>query len=203
MSGLSPSHHYQPHRLSHSHLVTTAGDSNASSGGRTLGDYEREIMELRTAMETLQMKLGEAERKLEERNKRRKRDASADEQFDDEEEEEKEERVKEAVNRLALEEDRLRREQVAPAPSATSERRVSPFSSSDRERMILMQQRKVSSLDAANARLGEELGRMEQQQQEGGGVMRVAVVPSQHQNLQQDAPRTVDELLDSLHSTPI
>ncbi len=113
VSSLSPGHHCHPtqhHRLSHSHLATTA---DQSSSNKTLGDYEREILELRSAMETLQIKLGEAERKLEERGGgKRRRESGGDEEEEEEEEDDKEERVKEAVNRLAAEEERLRREQV-------------------------------------------------------------------------------------------
>ncbi len=96
MSGLSPSHQCQPHRLSHSHLAT--------SGTRTLGDYEREILELRTAMQALQTKLGEAERKLQEKKKK----GAEEEDNEEDDEDDDEARMRKAINRLSIEENKLR-----------------------------------------------------------------------------------------------
>ncbi len=73
----------------------------------------------------------------------------------------------------------------------------------DRERMILMQQRKVASIDAAASRLAEEGGRMGQRMASSSGGVRVVVGQPTPQNQQQEDPRTVEQLLDSLHSTPI
>jgi hypothetical protein len=146
-------HHY-PHQYVSTGNVSAASASNANS--RTLGDYEREILELRSAMESLQAKLGEAERKLAERRRRDTNDppqplaASADETT-----RRAEDRVREAVNRLAAEEDKLRRDQqestAAAAQGATR---------AEKEALVLMQQRKVATLEEAEGRLAAETARL-------------------------------------------
>jgi len=147
--------------------VSTSNVSNVQN--RTLGDYEREILELRSAMEALQAKLGEAEKKLEERRLRESAENVT---------RVAEDKVREAVNRLAAEEDKLRREQQGQAAKS---------SRNEKETLILMQQRKVATLEDAEGRLNEEVTRLKTDLSRGA----------------QRDPQTVEELLDSLHSTPI
>merc|ERR1712241_1634411 len=61
--------------------------------------------------------------------------------------------TKEVVDKLRFEEDKLRREQLEMTSASDD-----PIA--DKERMILMQQKKIAALDAANKRLLEELTRI-------------------------------------------
>lgn len=162
------------------HNTVQRGGAAKSSANKSLSDYESEIMELRSAMETLQVKLGEAERKLQE-----KQGISATQ----------EESVREIMRRLASEEDQLRRDQAANLNG----------DSSDKEMMILMQQRKIASLDEANGRLVEELNKLGEKMTQKT-ITKLPGVPantSSPSSEDSNTPRTVDELIDSLHSTPI
>lgn len=163
----------------------SAGGGGNGQNNKSLSDYESEILELRSAMESLQMKLVEAEEKLQSRS-RTSRTASG----------EAEDGVKEILSRLTREEDQLRRDQTNLRGDT-----------SDKERMIVMQQRKIAALDEANGRLVSELNRIgelqQQQQQQGGGSSSSEVVVVGGCASPAAAPKTVDELLDSLHSTPI
>ena len=122
-----------------------------------------------------------------------------------------EDQVQEIVDRLAFEEDQLRRDQMDLSGDL-----------GDKERMIVMQQRKIAALDEANGRLVAELNRLGERLGGGGGgggnnVTQVTVnsgdpnvtvttmsPTKSHQNLVEDeTPKTVEQLLDSLHSTPI
>jgi hypothetical protein len=148
-------------------------------------------------MEVLRVKLGDAESRLQ-------HESSGG----------KEGEVRVIVNRLADEEDQLRRAEQAANSSVLQQPAGQQLS--DKERMILMQQRKIASLDEANSRLVHELSRLgdklekttrlaaresgnEQQQQQQmafGGVQL-------QQTSDPTTPKTVEELIDSLHSTPI
>ena len=174
--------------------------SQTSQNNKSLSDYESEIHDLRSAMETLQIKLGEAEGKLQ-----TKRDPCHEETH-----------VKEILNRLVREEDQLRRDQS----------NMSANDLSDKERMILMQQKKIAALDEANSRLVEELNRLGEKlngaagqvggnssgrldltsrtviSTGGAGCLDMTKQPKKKNSIQ-ETPKTVDELLDSLHSTPI
>ena len=70
-----------------------ACDDAGSPAGKSLTDYEREISELRTAMETLKVKLTEAESRLVQESSSQRAEGE----------------VRVIVNRLAEDEDQLRR----------------------------------------------------------------------------------------------
>lgn len=223
---------------------------------KCLSDYEHEILELRSAMEQLQFKLSEAERRLHTQGK----DLTVSVTH------QREEEAKKIVARLMQEEDHLRREHLDLQSSCDD-------AIGEKERMILMQQKKIAALDAANVRLLEELNRMTQRSPQpiaaggggsstasGGSFVSVTTNPggpnitsintssnsvstsssvhdrrfsspsstisssssstampsnrsitvitngepaSSGSSSVQETPKTVDELLDSLHSTPI
>lgn len=229
------------------HLPTThrsSVTSNGATGGssvvkvKSMSDYEAEILQMREEMQQLQCKLVEAELRLNTTNQR-------------------EVEAKEVVDKLRKEEDKLRREQM----DMSSEDPIA-----DKERMILMQQKKIAALDAANKRLLEELTRMSQVTTTPASTTKVSVTtnppttvgglnvtsintssntvshdrrvsssstssnksitvitngeatvtasaatssaapPNSHaksNSMTQETPKTVDELLDSLHSTSI
>lgn len=137
-------------------------------------------MELRSAMETLQIKLGEAERKLQQKNEKKM--------------ESDENQVKDIVNRLSREEDQLRRDQCTMNASL-----------SEKESMVLMQQHKCAALDEANVKLVQELNKVGEKVNETGmPSLGQAGLPRRKSSVsEENTPKTVDELLDSLHSTPI
>ncbi|CAB4065495.1 Disabled homolog 2-interacting protein [Lepeophtheirus salmonis] len=149
---------------------------------RSLTEYESEILELRSNMESLQHKLNETERKL-------RVVANKDESN----------HVNRTLQRLSIEEDMLRRQEIN--------------SLGDKEMMILMQQKKIAALDDANGRLKTELTRLgdklkqQQQQAEFMSVVHSGDSPvrvfHKSSSVSMETPKTVDELLDSLHSTPI
>merc|ERR1712077_147734 len=122
--------------------------TNNQAGGtsvvkvKCMSDYETEILQMRSEMEQLQSKLVEAERQIQFNhvsNNHHQRNNEVE--------------AKEVVDKLKREEDKLRREQL----EMTSEDPIA-----DKERMILMQQKKIAALDSANKRLLEELTRMTQ-----------------------------------------
>merc|ERR1711981_1146260 len=234
------------------HLPTTRSSMTSSSGAsnnhqgitgggtsvvkvKSMSDYETEILQMRSEMEQLQSKLVEAERQIQFNhvsNNHHQRNNEVE--------------AKEVVDKLKREEDKLRREQL----ERTSEDPIA-----DKERMILMQQKKIAALDSANKRLLEELTRMTQMTSAASTKVSVTTNPSsglnvtsintssntvshdrrvsssstssnksitvitngeatvttpttnnQHaksNSLTQETPKTVDELLDSLHSTSI
>ena len=184
---------------------------------KSMSDYEAEILQMRSEMEHLQSKLTQAESQL--KVNQREQDSA------------------EVVQRLMKEEDKLRREHLdLQMPSED------PMS--DKERMILMQQKKIAALDAANRRLLEELNRMTSQKvsvttnpvtvtsintssppdrrvssSSSSSNKSITVITngeattksnslnasatSAGSTTSQETPKTVDELLDSLHSTSI
>eukprot|EP00096_Caligus_rogercresseyi_P015387 TRINITY_DN7832_c0_g1_i2.p1 TRINITY_DN7832_c0_g1~~TRINITY_DN7832_c0_g1_i2.p1 ORF type:complete len:224 (+),score=98.55 TRINITY_DN7832_c0_g1_i2:398-1069(+) len=155
--------------------------------GRSLSDYETEINELRVNMESLQQKLNETERRLRVVSKEGEEESTA---------------VCRTLQRLSIEEDLLRRQEI--------------HSLGDKEMMILMQQKKIAALDDANGRLKNELCRLgdKLKSQRGGGGQQelLSVVHTgdspvrvfhKSSSVSMETPKTVDELLDSLHSTPI
>merc|ERR1719219_2339288 len=142
-------------------MTSSSGASNnihQGTGGtsvvkvKCMSDYESEILQMRSEMEQLQSKLVEAERQL---------------QFNHVNQREVE--VKEVVDKLKREEDKLRREQL----EMTSEDPIA-----DKERMILMQQKKIAALDSANKRLLEELTRMTQMTSAASTKVSVITNPS-------------------------
>merc|ERR1712062_828655 len=170
------------------------------------------ILQMRSDMEQLQVKLTQAESQL--KVNQREQDSN------------------EVVARLMKEEDKLRREHL-DLQMASSE---DPMS--DKERMILMQQKKIAALDAANRRLLEELNRMTSQKvsvtpnpvtvtsintssppdrrvssSSSSSNKSITVITNGEATTKsnslnasatsQETPKTVDELLDSLHSTSI
>ncbi len=160
---------------------------NASPpSSKVLSDYEREIQELRSAMEVLKVKLGDAESRL-------KRESNG----------RGESEVRVIVNRLVDEEDRLRRaeQQAANASNSSAATELS-----DKERMILMQQKKIAALDEANNRLVKELTRLGEKLEKttpaknGGDGAGDGLEGEVNED---GTPKTVEELIDSLHSTPI
>ena len=126
-SRVSSSHHHHHH-----HHPTP-------NGTKSLSDYEQEILELRSAMEQLQIKLGEAELKLQAQNK----------PTSVHDEDRGEADARQIMNQLISEEDMLRRGPLDPQN----------LRSDEKERLIHMQQKKAAILDEANNRLIEELNK--------------------------------------------
>ena len=119
---------------------------------KSLSDYENEILMLRSEMEQLQIKLGEAESKLQ-LNAHQNRTSVVLRAEED---------ARQVVGRLLKEEDLLRRGPLDPQNLALG----------DKEKMIQMQQQKIASLDETNSRLIEELNRLGEKlssKQIGGG----------------------------------
>lgn len=196
--------------------------------GKSMSDYEAEILQMRAEMEQLQCKLSEAERQLSQESNQRNETASS------------------VSRQLMREEDKLRRDM-------TSDTNVDA-SMSEKEKMIAMQQKKIAALDAANRRLLEELNRISNTNKvsvttsplnvtsintssntvnsstatttdrrisssssssnksitvitNGEATVKTvssaAVSPNGSSTSAQETPKTVDELLDSLHSTSI
>lgn len=149
-------------------------------------------------METLQVKLHDAERKLQaqqasgsssgsERSTTSPRQSPTKEEFmstsrlpaakPDEE-------VKVIVSRLLQEEDILRRDQIEMTNNM-----------GDKEMMILLQQRKIAALDEANSRLLNELTKLgEKVGYRNNNFSKKSI---------QETPKTVDELLDSFSDTRV
>lgn len=171
---------------------------------KSMTDYETEILQMRSEMEQLQCKLSEAERQLQMNSQDSK---------------------SEIMNRLMREEDKLRREMINDQDPM-----------SEKEKMILMQQKKIQALDAANKRLLEELNKLSVNKVSvTTSPINVTSINTSSNTVQQSsdrrisssssssnksitvitngevktnvssegAPKTVDELLDSLHSTSI
>ena len=107
---------------------------------KSLSDYENEILMLRSEMEQLQIKLGEAETKL--HAKAQQNTTSVVFRAEDD--------ARQIVGRLLNEEDYLRRGPLDPQNLGME----------DKERMIQMQQQKIATLDEVNGRLIEELNRL-------------------------------------------
>ena len=178
---------------------------------KSMTDYESEILQMRSDMEQLQVKLTQAESQLKVNQR--------------------EHESNEVVQRLMKEEDKLRREHL-------DLQMASEDPMSDKERMILMQQKKIAALDAANRRLLEELNRMTSQKvsvttnpvtvtsintssppdrrvssSSSSSNKSITVITNGEATTKsnslnasatsQETPKTVDELLDSLHSTSI
>ena len=125
---------------------------------KSMSDYETEILQMRSEMEQLQSKLVEAERQIQFNhvsNNHHQRNNEVE--------------AKEVVDKLKREEDKLRREQL----EMTSEDPIA-----DKERMILMQQKKIAALDSANKRLLEELTRMTQMTSAASTKVSVITNPS-------------------------
>merc|ERR1712025_1553936 len=163
---------------------------------KTLSDYEREIHGLRSAMETLQVKLHDAERKLQaqqasgsstgsERSTTSPRQSpTKDENLMNKTLGRPDDEVKVIVSRLLQEEDILRRDQIEMTNNM-----------GDKEMMILLQQRKIAALDEANSRLLNELTKLgEKVGYRNNNFSKKSI---------QETPKTVDELLDSFSDTRV
>ena len=104
-----------------------------------MSDYEAEIMKLRSEMEFLEIKVTEDELQ----NYQKNPSNFADQKM-----------AKEVVFRLTNEEYKLRNDfQLGAAKSSSSQ----SDEQITKEKMLLMQQKKIASLDLANMRLLEEL----------------------------------------------
>lgn len=213
---------------------------------KSMSDYEAEILQMRSEMEQLQCKLSEAERQLQFNHNTTTSNSSSSSVKDEQGDE-----AKEVVARLMREEDKLRREHLDFQMTAED-----PMS--DKERMIMMQQKKIAALDAANRRLLDELNKLTTNSSSNNAISKVSVTTSPinvtsintssntvshdrrvsssstssnksitvitngeastttvkanslpNPNVShsgppsQETPKTVDELLDSLHSTSI
>jgi len=145
---------------------------------KSMNDYESEILQMRSEMEHLQIKLSEAERRLQFSTNNNSQqiptittptsdskiipeiipDQSNPSNFSEQK------MAKEVVQRLTEDEDKFRHDFVLGAP--TSGAGSNPDGSdciepiTDKEKMILMQQKKIAALDAANRRLLEELNKI-------------------------------------------
>ena len=121
-------HHQHPVGNGHSHQP-----GNTVNGTKSLSDYEQEILELRSAMEQLQIKLGEAELKLQSQNGQSSSSKQESQQV---------------LNQLLREEDMLRRGPLSNTKALRSD---------EKEKMIQMQQQKIAVLDEASTKLSESL----------------------------------------------
>jgi len=166
---------------------------------KTLSDYEREIHGLRSAMETLQVKLYDAERKLQsqqasgsstgsERSTTSPRQSPIKDEYITRVSTKPDDEVKVIVNHLLKEEDILHRDQQEMTNNL-----------GDKEMMILLQQRKIAALDDANNRLLHELNKLG----EKVGYSRNNNNNITKKNIIQETPKTVDELLDSFNDTRV
>lgn len=180
-----------------SHYRTNSGMGQAYSTlprgrerqeSRTLSDYEREIHGLRSAMESLQVKLHSAERKLQTQQASGSSGGSSLQSSsprqspgrgDDE--------VHGIVARLLREEEVLRLD-----PPGLG---LGGGGLGEKEMMILLQQRKIAALDEANNRLIHELSKLGEKVTTGGRSMKKTSM--------QETPKTVDELLDSFNDTRV
>jgi len=154
---------------------------------RTLSDYEREIHGLRSAMETLQVKLHSAERKLQSQQASGSSGGSSLQSSSPRQSPGRgDEQVTGIVARLLREEEVLRRE----APGLQG-----PGNMGEKEVMILLQQRKIAALDEANNRLIHELSKLGEKVTTGGRCVKKTSI--------QETPKTVDELLDSFNDTRV
>jgi hypothetical protein len=113
---------------------------NAAVPSKSLSDYENEILMLRSEMENLHIKLGEAESKLQLNAQQTRTSAVFRAEGD----------ARQVVDRLIKEEDYLRRGPLEPQNLIMG----------DKEKMIQMQQQKIAALDETNSRLIEELNRL-------------------------------------------
>lgn len=211
-------------------VVALASSNNSVlKVGKSMSDYEAEILQMRAEMEQLQCKLSEAERQLSQENSNQRTEQSS----------------AQVSSRLMREEDKLRRELCSD---------TNMDAMSEKEKMIAMQQKKIAALDAANRRLLDELNRISNTNKvsvttspinvtsintssntvstaaaappgehnrrisssssssnksitvitNGEATVKVAAVsPNGSSASSQETPKTVDELLDSLHSTSI
>ena len=156
---------------------------------KTLSDYEREIHGLRSAMETLQVKLHDAERKLQVQqgsgsSSGSERSTTSPRQSPTRIAVRPDKEVKVIVSRLLQEEDILRRDQIEMTKNL-----------GDKEMMILLQQRKIAPLDEANNKLLNELSKL-------GGKVQYRNNNYSKKSIQ-ETPKTVDELLDSFSDTRV
>ena len=113
---------------------------NAAVPSKSLSDYENEILMLRSEMEQLQIKLGEAESKLQVNAQQNRTSVVFRAEGD----------ARQVVDRLLKEEDYLRRGPLEPQNLIMG----------DKEKMIQMQQQKIAALDETNSRLIDELNRL-------------------------------------------
>ena len=156
---------------------------------KTLSDYEREIHGLRSAMETLQVKLHDAERKLQVQqgsgsSSGSERSTTSPRQSPTRIAVRPDKEVSVIVSRLLHEEDILRRDQIEMTKNM-----------GDKEMMILLQQRKIAALDEANNKLLNELSKLgEKVQYRNNNYSKKSI---------QETPKTVDELLDSFSDTRV
>merc|ERR1719232_1949578 len=131
-----------------------------------MSDYEAEILQMRSEMEQLQCKLSEAERQLQFNHNTTTSNSSSSSVKDEQGDE-----AKEVVARLMREEDKLRREHLDFQMTAED-----PMS--DKERMIMMQQKKIAALDAANRRLLDELNKLTTNSSSNNAISKVSVTTS-------------------------
>jgi len=189
----SASSHYRGDMLGHHAGLQYSTLPRPRTETKTLSDYEREIHGLRSAMETLQVKLHDAERKLQtqqasgsssgsERSTTSPRQSPTKDDYMSRINAHPDDEVKVIVSRLLQEEDILRRDQTEMTTNM-----------GDKEMMILLQQRKIAALDDANNRLIHELSKLGEK------------VGHRNNNKKtiQETPKTVDELLDSFNDTRV
>merc|ERR1711936_241250 len=154
---------------------------------RTLSDYEREIHGLRSAMESLQVKLHSAERKLQSQQACGSSGGSSLHSTSPRQSPGRDDQQGGIVARLMREEEVLRREVPGLANGGGG--------LGDKEMMILLQQRKIAALDEANSRLIHELSKLGEKVTTGGRCVKKTSM--------QETPKTVDELLDSFNDTRV
>ena len=215
--------------------TTSLSPPRPNNTTKSLSDYEQEILELRSAMEQLQMKLMEAERKLQNQNSGQNEDADSGRRSSASERQSlAEAETKQIMLRLLREEDHLRREQLECA------------SRQECECNIAMQQQKLAAIDDISDRLSRHGNHNHHYHHtvtaftpssvatnvsvtlSGPNVTTIdtgstssnispsknfaspsrsgsvtVITPSKVASPVSESPKTVDELLDSLHSTPI
>ena len=145
---------------------------------KSMNDYEAEILHMRSEMEHLQIKLSEAERRLQfsSNNNSQPQQIPTPTPGDfkipeiPEIPDQIQKMAKEVVQRLTEDEEKLRNDFVLGAPSGGLATNGSnnpdgsdcnlPEPITDKEKMIFMQQKKIAALDAANRRLLDELNKI-------------------------------------------
>merc|ERR1719266_3296900 len=128
---------------------------------KSMNDYEAEILQMRSEMEHLQIKLSEAERRLQFSSSNSSNESSPSKSTSTTAEQDQskfsnsdQDMAKEVVQRLTREEEKLRNDQLGASSSTAASDTNEPVT--DKEKMILMQQKKIAALDAANRILLED-----------------------------------------------
>ena len=204
-----------------------------NNASKSLSDYEQEILELRTAMEQLQNKLREAELKLEHQNQAGEDSASRRSSTASERQNIAEAETKQIMLRLLREEDHLRREQLESVSRqqcecaiAMQQQKLAAIEDLNERLMrdvhrhsnvsVTLGGPNVTTIDTGSNTVSSPtsssggnfvspsstISSLSSKSGNPGSVTVITPIKS-NATPRHDSPKTVDELLDSLHSTPI